>query len=134
MTEELPECVGQQFGHVARTDWRQMVDLMAAAGARSDDHGSERLIADRLRQRLGHFEGEFVFGLQSSERSGHPAAAGIQQGDSALWQALREAAHKGDIHDRFCVAMRVDDNIGGLGVEFERARFMAEQVLDELFE
>src|SRR6266566_8442496 len=86
----LAECIGQHLGHVSGSDGCQMLDLMAATGARGHYDGAEGLAANLLDQRFGHFERQFVLLRQRAEGAGHAAASGIEQGNGSLRQALGE--------------------------------------------
>ena len=72
-----------------------MLDLMAATGAGRHEDGSVRLGLDFFDERLRDFQRKFIFGFQHAKSAGHAAAAGFQQRDFPLRQALRQSRHEG---------------------------------------
>src|ERR1051326_1211062 len=107
---------------------------MAAACAGGDDNGAEGLAANLLSEGFGDLQGELIFGSQHSKRSGHATAASVEQTDVASVQPAGEAWQEGRIHERFDVAMRMDNHVRGFRVEMESVRLVIEESFDELFE
>src|SRR5437870_1522748 len=119
---------------MTRAQRRQMINLMPATGARGNDNGAKRLLAHFLGQRFSHFERKFIFGAQRAKSASHAAATGVQQSHTAFRQSLRQTLHENRIHQRFYMAVRVDDNLGSLGLKLKRSRFLSEDFFDELLE
>ena len=112
-----------------------MLNLMAATGAGGDDDGVAGLGLDFFDEGLRDFQGKFVFGGKRAVSAGHATAAGFQQGDFTLRQALRQPRHRTcGIGERLGVAMRMDGHGAGFFVETKRIGFLHEQVFNELLE
>jgi hypothetical protein len=126
--------ISEDAGDVAGPDFGEMLNLMAATGAGSNNDGAVGLLIDLGHQRFGDGEGEFVFGLEHAERAGHSTAAGLQWGDGAVGQTGQQTGGVTGIAQRLCVTMDVQGKPDGFVIEFQRLRFGLEQAVDEFFE
>lgn len=119
---------------MARADRSEVVNLMPTARARGDDDCPVRLPANGVCQWFRDFQGEFVFGSKRAKRAGHTATAGVKKRGFTGVQTFGEAFHESHVHERFGVAVRVNDDIGWLGIEREGIRIAAEDAFNETFE
>ena len=115
-------------------DWGKVFDLVAATGAGSDHDSAKRLGMHLLHKRLGYLERQFIFGCEGAERARHTATSSVQQVHAPAMQSAGQALHERSFHERFGVAMGMNNHIDRLGIEFERMRLVFEKVFDEMFE
>src|SRR5207249_10127267 len=74
----------------------------------SNDFASRWLIVDCVEQALGDLDGEIVFLCERAECACHSAASSVEYRRFPARQPFRQPRHEGRIHDRLCVAMRMN--------------------------
>src|SRR5690349_18691116 len=110
----------------------QVLNLVPATGAGSDDDRAIGLVADVAHQRFGDLQGEFVFLFQSAEGAGHAATTGIKEDGFTLRQPPRQALRHRRIGEGFDVTMGMDQDPGWFGIELKGGRIVVEQLFNEV--
>src|SRR5947207_4464582 len=107
---------------------------MAATCARGDDFCLRRLIVDCVEQALGDLDGKVVFLCECAKCACHSATRSVEYGGFPARQAFRQSAHESRIHDRLCVAMRMNRNGCRTFDELKCIWFLREQIVNKFFE